>query len=356
VASVPLPANFPALRLDCLSRAALRAVPASWWDSVLGLVPIGLAPDVPATGEVPSIRVGLPLLGSGDLAFEAWRLESPLVSGRLGRVRYRRGGAVLFGCIEIPEVLDGNERGRGVSSLRDATTEAYAEIFRALRELDCPYPLRIWNYLGAITAVDEFGERYRQFNTARRAAFVQGARAVEGDVPAACALGSPAGSPLVVYFLAGAFPPRAIENPRQLSAYHYPRDYGPDSPTFSRAALAPPELGGALFISGTASIVGHLSVHPNDARAQAREAVRNVRTLIDEANRGGATPRFVPENFRYKAYVRHASDLAAIDEELIAGLAPSNPILYLKADICRSELLVEIEAVGDPLPVGVRAR
>jgi len=354
VASVAVPATAPTLQLESLSRAALGAQPASWWRSVLGLVTFGPAPAALPVGDVPVAHVGLPLLGASDVAFEAWRLDAALSSGRLGRLRYRRGASVLFGAIEVPEVAKADGHGGTAMALRDATTAAYAEIFTALCELGCPHPLRIWNYFGAITAEDEFGERYRQFNTARRAAFAQAARAVEGDVPAACALGSRAGSPLVIYLLASTRPPRAVENPRQLSAYHYPREYGPDSPTFSRAAIAPAELGAALFISGTASIVGHRSVHPGDARAQARESVRNVLALIDEANRGATALRYAPADFRYKAYVREDADLAAIGEELAAGFAPVHPPLYLKADVCRSELLVEIEAVGEPQPAGPR--
>jgi len=83
----------------------------------------------------------------------------------------------------------------------------------------------------------------------------------------------------VVYFLASPARARALENPRQISAYRYPRDYGPDSPTFSRAAIAAATVGQQLFISGTASILGHESVHIGDAGAQARESAANIAAL-----------------------------------------------------------------------------
>ena len=41
----------------------------------------------------------------------------------------------------------------------------------------------------------------------------------------------------MVYFLAGRTAPVFVENPRQVSAYHYRREYGTHSPSFSRAAL-----------------------------------------------------------------------------------------------------------------------
>ena len=68
-------------------------------------------------------------------------------------------------------------------------------------------------------------------------AFRNSGRATAGAVPAACALGSPAGSPISIYFLAARQPPKMIENPRQTSAYHYPPKFGRHSPIFSRACV-----------------------------------------------------------------------------------------------------------------------
>ena len=61
-------------------------------------------------------------------------------------------------------------------------------------------------------------------------------RDLTGNVPAACALGSRNGSPLVIYFLASRQPVTPVENPRQISAYDYPAQYGP-KPAFSRASI-----------------------------------------------------------------------------------------------------------------------
>jgi hypothetical protein len=47
-----------------------------------------------------------------------------------------------------------------------------------------------------------------------------------------------------------------------------------------------------------------------------------------------------------KVYVRHAADLPVIQAELCSALGSSAPVIYLKADICRQDLLVEIEATG----------
>ena len=98
-------------------------------------------------------------------------------------------------------------------------------------------------------------------------------------------------SPVVVYFLAGRVAPVFVENPRQVSAYHYPREYGTHSPVFSRAALLRQAQSLTLFISGTASIVGHRSLHLGDTAAQTRETLTNIEALLGEANRTARAAR-----------------------------------------------------------------
>jgi chorismate lyase / 3-hydroxybenzoate synthase len=151
-----------------------------------------------------------------------------------------------------------------------------------------------------------------------------------------------------VRFLAGRMPPLPIENPRQVSAYRYPTSYGPRAPTFSRAALAP--LGGgeiALFISGTASIVGHETVHHGDVVAQLRETLTNLHAVIEAAN-ARTTARFDLARTECVVYVRHAGHAPVIRSELEQALGADAQALrdavFLEADICRSDLLVEIEA------------
>jgi enamine deaminase RidA (YjgF/YER057c/UK114 family) len=105
--------------------------------------------------------------------------------------------------------------------------------------------------------------------------------------------------------------------------------------------------GRMLFISGTASILGHATVHIGDAAAQTRETLRNIEALLGGANSGaGAQAPFAIGDLRYKAYVRHAADQPLIERELRAALGENAQTLYLHADLCREDLSVEIEATG----------
>jgi chorismate lyase / 3-hydroxybenzoate synthase len=238
--------------------------------------------------------------------------------------------------------VDGDSRAQ---ALRSATRAAYSELFGALTALGFPHPLRIWNVLPEINGQTPDGERYWHFNGARQEAFIGVRRDIRGNVPAASALGSPQPGPLTVYCIAGARAPIALENPRQSHAWNYPPQFGPRSPTFARACI---ESGPAqtLFVSGTASIVGFETAHAGDVRAQTRETVRNIRALLAAANARLGIERFALEHLSYKVYVRHSEHLSPIEQELRRAIGPAARTLYLKADICRRDLLVEIEAIG----------
>jgi enamine deaminase RidA (YjgF/YER057c/UK114 family) len=162
-------------------------------------------------------------------------------------------------------------------------------------------------------------------------------------------VGVAAASPLTIYCIASARSPIALENPRQCSAWDYPAQYGPRSPTFARACIAD-DAAHTLFISGTASIVGHASAHVGDQCEQTREIVRNMRALVGTANDRVGSERYALDRLHYKVYVRQAEHQPSIDRELRCAVGAAARVLYLQADICRHDLLVEIEAVGTPEP------
>jgi len=338
--------SYSVLKLDYLSLAELAERPAAWWQNVLGVAAFDAATPRAASAEIPMVSVPTPVLGANARRYEVWQSPHPVQSGARGRIQYRLGAGVVFGRLSIAESELGANPGE-VSPLRRATELAYREIFAVVDALAMPHLVRVWNFLPDINGQSHGSERYWQFNSARQDGFIANARAVTGAVPAACGVGSPRGTPLMIYFLASTTAPSVVENPRQVSAYHYPPAYSPRSPTFSRACVADFADGRMLFISGTASILGHATVHVGDAAAQTRETLRNIEALLGAANRGaGARAPFAMSALYYKAYVRHAADHALIAGELRAALGADAQALYLHADLCRQDLLVEIEATG----------
>ena len=359
-------ATAAALRLDYLSSDHLASQPDSWWQNVLGIVGFEKPPSLDGV-RVPVTASMTPPLRSNDHVCEVWRVAGPPVrlsngAARQGRVHYRYSEELLFGSLTVEErsveeraldaegAMQGDTDGAGADAgaLLRATESAYQEIFAVLRQTGHRHLIRIWNYLPEINRHADGDERYRLFNSARQLAFRNSGQATVGTVPAACALGSPAGSPISIYFLAAREPPTMIENPRQTSAYHYPPKFGRHSPIFSRACVLNASAGTSLFVSGTASIVGHETIHQGDVVAQTRETVANINALLDEANRVVGQRRYSFNGLKFKVYVRRPSDLGAIEGVLSRSLRPSTPIVYLQADVCREDLLVEIEATGEP--------
>jgi enamine deaminase RidA (YjgF/YER057c/UK114 family) len=224
--------------------------------------------------------------------------------------------------------------------LEGQTASLYQKLFAAIQALGYPHLLRTWNYFPQITDQEAGQERYHAFSVGRHAAYAAHGWAAE-TAPAASALGTVDG-PLTILFLAAKKEGQPIENPRQISAYHYPKRYGPKSPIFARALLSTADGPPTLFISGTASIVGHESRHPGDVRAQLAEILTNIEALLDEARKAG-----LPAGGRLslKAYIRDPATAPLIEETVRHWLGAEGELACLNAEICREELLVEIEGI-----------
>jgi chorismate lyase/3-hydroxybenzoate synthase len=322
-----------------LHHAAWQASPPCHSGSVLGGVAMGQSPAQRATAW-PLQQLRAPLLWpKTGLRHEVWQTDGPVQQGRSHGIDWRRCDDVLHGVIELPETDAPGDS----TPLQAASRLVYERVFALLREQGTPHLWRVWNYLADINGESHGLERYRQFNQGRFEAFEQARRDTGGQVPAACALGV-AGGPLSVAFLAGTSALVPLENPRQVSAWNYPAQYGPRAPTFSRAALAYPRGQELLFVSGTASIVGHETVHPGDVVAQCAESVRNIESVVHEANRVARSGQpFSLEGLSHRVYVRHASDADAVHQAL-QPLLRGAPVVCVQADICRADLLVEIES------------
>ena len=321
-----------------LARESLHAVPADR-PQLLGGQWLGHAP---AADGLPLQRIAVPLLGGGEQPRgEAWRGSAPCRHGGDGGLRYRCDGQVLFGVIELAE--EAFPPRPDASPLQQATEDAYRRLYAVLDGEGYRHLWRVWNYLADINGDGADGlERYREFNIGREDAFLAAGRLAAGQAPAACALGV-AGGPLSIAFLAGRDAPILLENPRQVSAYRYPADYGPRSPTFSRAALARLPEQEWLFISGTASIVGHRTVHPGDIVGQTRESLANIAAVLGEANRHTAGRPYALRDLACRVYVRHGTDYAAVRDTFRAVAGADCTAVFVQADVCRADLLVEIE-------------
>lgn len=285
----------------------------------------GLQYGAPEAGADPAAWLSVPLaVVGGTRACEAWLTEGPVTAGERGGVRFRASRSHLFAWLEVDEAAHGGPEG--------AAREAYRRLVQFHAGGAFPYPWRIWNFLDAINEGTGDNERYRLFCRGR----AEGLGTHLAGYPAGSALGRRDGRRVLqVAWLGGNTPGQSVENPRQVSAFRYPRQYGPASPSFARAM----RLGPSLLISGTASIVGHETVHRGELEAQAAESVANLRAVAAAAALPAPVLRGV------KAYVRHAADVPVVAARLTELCAPELPACLLLADICREDLLLELEAV-----------
>jgi chorismate lyase/3-hydroxybenzoate synthase len=320
-------------RLTYVETTKLTAWLATSGTHPLAIISFGQA--IPHTSSCPTIRLDLLQL-EGHPLLEVWTSDQPVTTLQKNECSLAMSGDVMAGTISLDE--------KEGATLDAATELAYRQLLHHTRELGFPYLWRVWNFFPDINEEEAGLERYRRFCVGRHQAVEANLQNFPSALPAGTAVGTRSG-PLQIYFLAGARPASHLGNPRQMNAYEYPRDYGPRSPSFARATFCSSESGPQLFIAGTASVVGHTSRHVGCPKEQTQEIVHNLRTLIEHA--GSMEPRGIGTSHRaiYKVYVRNPDQLLSIRQTLHDPLLNSSPILLLQGDLCRQELLVEIEGL-----------
>jgi chorismate lyase/3-hydroxybenzoate synthase len=237
------------------------------------------------------------------------------------------------------------------------TFDAYVSIAARLADSRLRHPVRFWNHVPFITDPADAGrDNYMVFNAGRFRAFTSwfgGPAQFDRDVATASATGH-RGRDLVVHCLATDAPGVAVNNPRQVAPYHYSQRFGPLPPCFARATrLANPP--GLLLVGGTASVRGEDSVHADDLASQLRESFLNLAALTGAAagrkptaTAAAATVSRLLATFReLRVYYPNPKRTREIESAIRAAFPSLRQLEMLHADLCRAELLVEIEGVAD---------
>jgi chorismate lyase/3-hydroxybenzoate synthase len=243
-------------------------------------------------------------------------------------------------------------------AFRNGVARCYATAADILGSRDLQ-PVRIWNYVPTIRRPSEDGfSRYEVFNAGRQ----QGYRECYGEDASLGRVTSSAvghrGADLVVHVLAGRERAAPVENPRQRPAYRYSARYGPEPPCFCRASRVAGSLGSfgapALgLVAGTASILGEDSVHAGDLSAQLEETFRNLAAICgevagvplgenpDASGRAAALARYG----ELRVYLVRETDAEPAAAAVRAAFPGLERFDLVAADLCRPELLVEVEGV-----------
>jgi len=310
--------------------------------------------DLPVTNYV----LQPPCCGAA-LALEAWAIGGPSV--RVERFGHQAMAVSYDGvrwiyCAGIkPRSQSGGTYERASDLLK--------QLGAVLAEAGSGYEqvVRTWFYLGGITDPEGDGQRYFEFNRARSDAYSRiafygsllepGAR--DAVFPVSTGIGMNGGG-----MLAGcaALQTRRsdarlvqLENPQQTPAYAYHPRYSVESPKFSRGLALVLGKYITTWISGTASIVNSESRYPGDIRRQTEQTIENIERLLTGENFAlhglGDVKTDLHDLAKIRVYLKRPEDFSAC-KAICERRFGSVPAIYAVADVCRPELLVEIEGVA----------
>ncbi|MBG0859163.1 MAG: dioxygenase [Bacteroidales bacterium] len=270
----------------------------------------------------------------------------------------------------IPYIICESESGKGIwaggvsgyshpDDTRIAAVKAFDLMLEILEneKMSADNIVRQWNYIGNILNVSEEIQNYQIFNEVR-SEYYHRYRNTKG-YPAATGIGMKHGGVILDFF---ALKPdksviiNPVSNPDQVNAY----DYGqqvlkgfPDKrnsikhpPQFERGLILSNKKDTTLFISGTAAIIGQDTIGADDIGKQTLVTIENIRKVADRNRISSITGRqmLYEEKFSLlRVYIKRQNDFKLV-RTICSDHFPQIPAIFLEADICRDDLLVEIEA------------
>lgn len=320
----------------------------------------------PAPPIVPAPLIARPPSWVGDLLGDA----APVVRAR--------GGVTISAAASFAQFNTSIDNAAGMSAeqLRARVADAYVAIGEAISSRR-QYPIRFWNFVPNPGAEMAPGlDRYMVFNTGRYDAYARwyGTRRAFNHAPATASAVGVQGADLSIFCLAARTPGTPVENPRQTPSWRYSTRYGPKPPCFARATVVSYARERRLLIGGTASIVGEDSTHVGDPAGQVEETVANLRALIAAARAATGTARCTDAHRRpwtgngpvspaprehpgsdsddigrlseARVYIARAQDAALVRSLVVARCPGITRLEITLSQICRPELLVEIEGIA----------
>lgn len=306
--------------------------------------------------KVPVTLIPQYLLPYGGFSLEIYTLDTD------ADMRFEEVDGICCGVVNGDKESMLLVEGIPSSDFSESVSRQSDEVFGKLDNLLTSYGfavddiVRQWNYIGNIVACREGRQNYQEFNDARSRYYAKGAWS--NGYPAATGIGA-YGEGIIVGGVAfkkveqgakGVYP---IDNPLQVAAHVYSKRVLIDedcnavksTPKFERAKLIETESGVCCFVSGTAAIRGEDSVKSLSAELQTIKTIENIENLVSKENlmRYGCKPydlKFV----KHQVFIKNANDYEEV-RQIVEAAYPNVPTVYTLADVCRSELLVEIESV-----------
>ncbi len=244
-------------------------------------------------------------------------------------------------------------------STRNAANAAFDAVVGILSQekMTLNNVVRQWNYIGDILKMNDGFQNYQIFNEVR-SEYYEKYRTIHG-YPAATGIGMKYGGVFLDFCAVEADETlriKSVNNPNQVNAYEYGQQVlkglsgknrtPKHPPQFERALLMVNSTFKYLFISGTASIIGQETIGKGDVREQTLVTIENINKLTHSKHIGELLggQDIIPGKYTLlRVYVKNQEHFSEV-REICSNHFPHVPSIYIEADICREDLLMEIEA------------
>jgi len=311
----------------------------------------------------PTGFIGQPPVGGALIAFEL-----VIISQRDDRIVISRKelDGITYTTVNYPDhrkvYAAGITPGENAAGTLQQSKDAFGLMKRILEKenMDFSHIIRQWNYIenitGKITNKDETRQNYQVFNDIR--SLYYGEVDFKRGYPAATGIGMECGGVVLDFIAAGVSSDITVipvKNPGQVDAHRYSQDVLvgraihadqlKSAPKFERAKAIANNDSCYIYISGTAAIQGQKTQYPTDVEKQTRVTIENISRLISpdnlEKHRLPVSSSELPFSY-IRVYVKDETDLPTV-KKVCDEYFEEVPSLYLVSDICREDLLVEIE-------------
>ena len=246
----------------------------------------------------------------------------------------------------------------------ERSLEAFRKMESELKQsgFDVEQFFRVWLYQGHLVLPENDTQRYKELNRARTD-FFRGRKflapllskdyAGPEVYPASTGIGTEdmdiVMSGIALSTKRADIIAVPLENPQQTSAFDYGEVYSPQSPKFARAMGLQIGDSAKVYVSGTAGITESESRYFDDPEGQTELTLDNIAALISGRNleKHGihGFDADLSDLMVGKVYVKRAAEYERI-RSICEKRCPDIPFIYTIADVCRPELLVEIEGIA----------
>jgi len=290
-------------------------------------------------------------------------VEALFIAGSKAWITTKFYGTIPYVVIELDSSKEVWGAGLGNDQYMDDTRKAAVAAFDMVKEilhtenLSLNNLVRQWNFIGDILGMKEGFQNYQVFNEVR-SEYYKKYRTIAG-FPSATGVGMKYGGVFLDFCALKADETvklRAVNNPSQVNAYEYGQQVlkgltaGVTAikhpPQFERGLLMINKTSSTLFVSGTASIIGQETIGKGDVNEQTIVTIENIRKVADRDRIRQLTgiEDIGPGKFSFlRVYIKKQEDFRSV-KSICNEHFPGSPVIFIEADICRDDLLTEIEA------------